>query len=75
MEVRKYIEYKFDFEKEISHEEEKRVLDKLSQPMREQLIVSTNIAILKKSEWLSANFSIEFLFKLSLSMENESKLH
>lgn len=75
VEVRKYIEYKFNFDSEISQEEETNVLAKLSQPIRERLIISTNINILKKCQWLSDNFSDDFLVKLSLVIGNESKLH
>jgi len=75
LEVRKFIEYKFDFENEISTEEEHKVFSKLSQPLQEKLVISTNMIILQQCHFLSKNFSEEFLLKLCLSMKSESKLN
>ncbi|KAL4468158.1 hypothetical protein ABPG72_017139 [Tetrahymena utriculariae] len=75
IEVRKYIEYKFQFENEISQEEEKIVFKRLPINIQEKLIIQSNMAILNKISFLINNFSEGLLNKLCLNMESEQRLN
>ncbi|EAR93650.2 cation channel family protein (macronuclear) [Tetrahymena thermophila SB210] len=75
IEVRKYIEYRFQFENEISQEEEKIVFKRLPISIQEKLIIQSNMAILRKISFLQNNFSEGLLNKLCLTIESEQWLN
>ncbi|KAL4481433.1 hypothetical protein ABPG74_007522 [Tetrahymena malaccensis] len=75
IEVRKFIEYRFQFENEISQEEEKIVFKRLPINIQEKLIIQSNMAILKKISFLQNNFSEGLLNKLCLAIESEQRIN
>lgn len=75
VEIRKYMEYSFEFSNELSLDDETRVLAKLPSSIKEKLMLSSNMSILRNSAFLTQNFSDQFITRLCLSMTQESKLH
>lgn len=72
MEVTKYIEYKHSAEKEFSIIEEKEAQEKLSSNMRDKIIISANIQLIKQIPFLFNNFSRPFLRSLALKLNKET---
>ncbi|KAL4448668.1 hypothetical protein ABPG74_012757 [Tetrahymena malaccensis] len=75
IEVIKYMEYKHRAEAELSTKEEKEVLDKLGPSIRDKIIISANIQLIKQVPFLINNFSRRFLSKLALQMQKETYLN
>ncbi|EAS04444.1 cation channel family protein (macronuclear) [Tetrahymena thermophila SB210] len=68
IQVRKFLEYRFYAEPQLSMEEERMVMGKLSSHLREKVILESNLQIINQCSILKNNFSNEFLQTLALKM-------
>lgn len=73
IEVRKYLEFKFNAENELSIQEEANILKKVPENLKINLIKSANIQYLRRVSSFK-QFSNKFLEALSLKMESISFL-
>lgn len=63
MRVRKYLEYIYKEEKIMKSSEEAELLSKLSETLKDQLLIEANGALIRDIKFLSLNFSSETLSK------------
>ncbi|KAL4492940.1 hypothetical protein ABPG72_020719 [Tetrahymena utriculariae] len=68
IQVRKFLEYRFYAEPQLSMEEERMVMGKLSSHLREKVILESNLQIINQCSILKNNFSNVFLQTLALKM-------
>ncbi|EGR27458.1 hypothetical protein IMG5_195700 [Ichthyophthirius multifiliis] len=71
----KYVEYKYKSQNDLSVKEEEEVLNKLSDNIREKLIIQNNMQLISKIPILNDNFSKAFLKKLSINLHKEKNIN
>jgi hypothetical protein len=74
MEVRRYLEFVHNQEKEISDNDENLVINSLQYDLRKKLILAANLNLIQKVQFLYSNFSLNFLKKLALSSKISTKM-
>ncbi|EGR27772.1 hypothetical protein IMG5_189460, partial [Ichthyophthirius multifiliis] len=66
LEIRKYLEYKFEVDNNLTLQQEKEIYNKLSNEIKDKIKLSINLQILNKSRIFKDNFSEKFIRNLSL---------
>ena len=74
IQVRKFLEFRFYAEPQLSMEEETQVMNKLSHHLREKVLLESNLSIINHCQLLTTNFSHNFLLKLALKIQVINKL-